>query len=75
MATRKIGDCQADHGAQYFSVQSKDFQYFIDELLAESIVSKWQLAQRTNIRYFGSKGMKMIPKKMAENINVILNEK
>lgn len=75
MATRKIGDCQADHGAQYFSVQSKGFQYFINELLAESIVSKWQLAQRKNIRYFGSKGMKMIPKKMAENINVILNEK
>lgn len=75
MATRKIGDCQADHGAQYFSVQSKDFQELINQLLAESIVSKWQLAQRTNVRYFGSEGMKMIPKKMAENINVILTEK
>ncbi|MEA5402542.1 FAD-dependent oxidoreductase [Arcicella sp. DC2W] len=75
MATRKIGDCQADHGAQYFSVQSDDFQSLINQLLTENVVSTWQLAQRTNIRYFGSKGMKTIPKKMAENINVILNEK
>ncbi|MBB6003633.1 NAD(P)/FAD-dependent oxidoreductase [Arcicella rosea] len=75
MATRKIGDCQADHGTQYFSVQSANFQALIDQLLTESVVSTWQLAQRTNIRYFGSKGMKMIPKKMSENINVILNEK
>lgn len=75
MATRKIGDCQADHGAQYFSVQSDDFQSLINQLLTENVVSTWQLAQRTNIRYFGSKGMKTIPKKMEENLNVILNEK
>ncbi|WP_309912016.1 FAD-dependent oxidoreductase [Arcicella sp. BE51] len=75
MATRRIGEGVADHGAQYFSVQSNDFQVFIDELQERKIVSTWQLAQRSNIRYFGTEGMKMIPKAIADNINVITNEK
>ncbi len=75
MATRTLGTAIADHGAQYFSVQSDAFQTFIDQLLAEKIVDTWQLPQRSNKRFFGSKGMKMIPKKMAEKLDVQLNEK
>ncbi len=75
MSTRKIGDSQADHGAQYFSAQSIEFKNFVSLLLSENIISTWKLSQRANIRYFGSDGMKMIPKEMAENLKVVLNEK
>jgi renalase len=75
MATRTLGTAIADHGAQYFSVQSEAFRLFIDKLSVEKIVDTWQLPQRSNMRYFASKGMKMIPKKMAENRKVLLDEK
>jgi renalase len=75
MSTRKIEQGKADHGAQYFSVKSPEFQALIDELQAENITAKWQLAQRENVRYVGAKGMNTIPKKLAENLNVCLNEK
>ncbi|MFN9979450.1 MAG: FAD-dependent oxidoreductase, partial [bacterium] len=51
------------------------FTSLIDELQAENIINEWQLAQREHVRYVGAKGMNTIPKKMAENLNVRLNEK
>lgn len=75
MATRNLGTAIADHGAQYFSVQSEEFKQLIEQLSAEKIVNTWQLPQRSNMRFFGSNGMKMIPKKMAEKLHVNLNEK
>jgi renalase len=75
MSTRTIEQGKADHGAQYFSAQSSDFKLFIEDLKAQNSISEWQLAQRDHVRYIGSKGMNTIPKKMAENLNVRLNEK
>jgi renalase len=75
MSTRSIEQGKADHGAQYFSVKSPEFQALIDELQAENITATWQLAQRENIRYVGAKGMNTIPKKMAEKLTICLNEK
>ncbi|WP_435356024.1 NAD(P)/FAD-dependent oxidoreductase [Emticicia sp. SJ17W-69] len=75
MSTRTIEQGKADHGAQYFSVKSSEFQALINQLQAENITTKWQLAQRENVRYIGAKGMNTIPKKLAENLNIHLNEK
>lgn len=75
MSTRTLEQGKADHGAQYFSVKSPEFTSLIDELQAENIIKEWQLAQREHVRYVGAKGMNTIPKKMAENLNVRLNEK
>ena len=75
MSTRKIELAKADHGAQYFSVKSPEFRLFIDELMAEKVISEWQVPQRENIRYIGTTGMHTIPKFMAASLTVCLNEK
>ena len=75
MSTRTINDAKADHGTQYFSVKSPEFQELISELQAENIVGEWTIPQRANVRYIGGKGMNTIPKKIAQNLNVVVNEK
>jgi predicted NAD/FAD-dependent oxidoreductase len=75
MSTRSMENAKADHGAQYFSVKSAEFQVFISELQSENIAKEWHLAQRENVRYIGRKGMNTIPKKMASTLNIQLNEK
>jgi renalase len=75
MSTRTINDAKADHGAQYFSVKSPEFQALISELQTEHIVGEWTIPQRANVRYIGGKGMNTIPKRLAQNLNVLVNEK
>lgn len=75
MSTRTIENAKVDHGAQYFSVKTPEFQAFISELQLENIASEWYLAQRDNVRYMGAKGMNTIPKKMASSLDILLNEK
>jgi renalase len=75
MSTRTINDAKADHGAQYFSVKSPEFQELISELKAENIVAEWTIPQRANVRYIGGKGMNSIPKRLAQNLNVVVNGK
>lgn len=73
--TQTINFAKADHGAQYFSVKSPEFQELIAELQAENIVTEWTIPQRANVRYVGRKGMNSIPKRLAQNLNVVVNEK
>ncbi len=75
MSTRTIDNAKADHGAQYFSVKTLEFQAFISELQSKNITAEWQLAQRENVRYVGAKGMNTIPKSMASGVDVRVNEK
>jgi renalase len=75
MSTRTINDAKADHGTQYFSVKSPQFQQLISELQSENIVAEWLIPQRANVRYVGANGMNSIPKKLAQNLNVVVNEK
>ena len=75
MSTRTIEHGKADHGAQYFSVKTPEFQALISELQSENITVSWKLAQRENERYIGANGMNTIPKKMAEKLTICLNEK
>ena len=75
MSTRTITEAKADHGAQYFSVKTPEFQEVISQLKSEDIIAEWKIPQRENVRYVGGKGMNTIPKKLAQNLNVILNEK
>ena len=75
MSTRTIQEAKADHGAQYFSAKTPKFQELIRRLQPENIVTEWKIPQRENVRYVGGKGMNTIPKKLAQNLNVVLNEK
>ena len=75
MSTRTINEAKADHGAQYFSAKTSEFQELISQLQSENIVAEWKIPQRENVRYVGGKGMNTIPKKLAQNLNIVLNEK
>jgi renalase len=75
MSTRTIDNAKADHGAQYFSVKTPEFQEFISSLQSKNITAEWHLAQRDNVRYVGAKGMNTIPKSMASGMDVRVNEK
>ena len=75
MSTRTIENAKADHGAQYFSVKTTEFQTLISELQSDNITAEWHLVQRENVRYIGAKGMNTIPKKMALLLPVLVNEK
>jgi predicted NAD/FAD-dependent oxidoreductase len=41
LATRRINGSIADHGAQFFTIRSKDFEKFIKEILPTSVLLKW----------------------------------
>jgi renalase len=75
MSTRTIDNAKADHGSQYFSVKTPEFQGFISSLQSKNITAAWYLAQRENVRYVGAKGMNAIPKSMASGVDVRVNEK
>lgn len=41
MATRRVGPFEFDHGAQFFTAQTKAFQAFIEPLLNGGVVADW----------------------------------
>lgn len=74
MATRRIEQARADHGAQYFSVQTPEFTEFITELVAKQIITEWSpLSNRPY--YIGAEGMNAIAKEMARGLTVHTNER
>ena len=77
MATRRIENTRADHGAQYFSVRTPEFRQLIDKLESEGIVEAWDLEKAgiEHPRYFGKNGMSTIPKYLAEGLNIKLKER
>ena len=42
MATRQAGPYQFDHGAQFFTARSKQFQEFINDCIAQKKIQTWQ---------------------------------
>ena len=75
MATRTLQGTKADHGAQFFSAKTTDFQQFVQQLVTQDIVREWIWVSAMHPRYIGTKGMNTIPKKMAEGLDIRLNEK
>jgi hypothetical protein len=77
MATRRLLATRADHGAQYFSVRTPDFQEHIQKLQAVGVVKEWNLqeADFQHPRYIGSGGMSAVPKYMADGLNIKTGER
>ena len=82
LATRRLSSSRADHGAQYFTARTPEFQQHIADWQQAGIVKEWNLisASTTDItfqhpRYIGIEGMNSIAKYMAQNLSVLTNEK
>lgn len=83
MATRRIGDGRADHGAQFFTVRSTQFQTLVNQWLAENLIFEWSTGwahapqQAAKLdghpRYAGINGMTTVPKAIASRHQVITN--
>ncbi|MBZ0280069.1 MAG: FAD-dependent oxidoreductase [Anaerolineae bacterium] len=78
LATRRIGAGLADHGAQFFTVRSPEFQTHVDEWLAAGLVYQWSsgfsdgtetsLAFDGHPRYAVRGGMNALAKQLASKL-------
>jgi renalase len=75
MATRRLAQGKADHGAQYFTARTSEFQEFVRSLEANTVVQKWPFPFSEHPRYVGSEGMSNVAKFMANDLEVCLSEK
>lgn len=86
LATRRIGDGIADHGAQFFTCRTGAFQQYVDEWLDDDLIYIWghgwsdgSVKRSTNDghpRYVARDGMNAIAKKLAEPVkNILVNTK
>ncbi|MFN4144485.1 MAG: NAD(P)/FAD-dependent oxidoreductase [Runella sp.] len=71
MATRRLAQARADHGAQYFSARTPEFQRFLLPLIEAGMIREWKLPFKgEHPRYIASEGMSSIAKFLAKNLNV-----
>ena len=75
LSTRRMVEGCADHGAQYFSARSNNFQATTRAMMADGIVYEWHIEQSDpasfqHPRYVGSNGMNGVAKYLAEGLNV-----
>lgn len=79
MATRRAGEARFDHGTQYFSTKTPDFQAFAQNIIQKNIAKEWRLQEGdktfSHARVIGVDGMSTIPKFLAEGLNIKTNEK
>jgi renalase len=84
MATRRIGEGLADHGAQFFTVREPEFKAYIDRWLEEGRIFEWSRGwsdgslsetRDGHPRYAARGGMNALAKYLAEGANVRLNTK
>lgn len=78
LATRRIGPGRADHGAQFFSVRSAEFQTWADRWLADGLIFVWSYGWGEGShsaaqpdghpRYAVHGGMNQLAKHLADNL-------
>jgi renalase len=73
LATRRIGEGKADHGAQFFTVRSQKLEKEVESWLQEGWVRRW--FGDAHPRYIGTEGMNALAKNLAEGLPVRLNTK
>ena len=73
MATRRLTDTlTADHGAQYFTSETHEFDTFITEMIDHSAISEWPV-RRDRACYVGTPHMNTPVKRAMENIELHAN--
>ncbi len=88
MSTRRAQPYLFDHGAQYFTARTKLFQDFIQPLLDQGIIERWnaryvkfkgnQIIERRNWndeepRYVGVPAMNQVAKFLAKGLSIYIN--
>ncbi|MFP3666085.1 MULTISPECIES: NAD(P)/FAD-dependent oxidoreductase [Priestia] len=73
MATRRVGDGKADHGAQFFTVRSDEFQQAVNKWIGDREVKKWFGDHHP--RYQSINGMNALAKYLAKDLCVYMNRK
>ncbi len=81
LATRRIGDGLADHGAQFFTVRTDEFKLQVDQWLADDLVYVWghgwsdgslkKTSADGNPRYVTKGGMNNLAKNLATSLGKI----
>jgi predicted NAD/FAD-dependent oxidoreductase len=78
MATRRFGGARFDHGAQFFTVRTPPFAEWVEKWLKAGVATEWTRGfDKTDgyPRYRGNAGISDIPKHLAQNLDIRLNEK
>ena len=87
MSTRRHGDLQFDHGAQYFTITDARFAAAVSAWIDEGVVAKWpnrmvELSQgraepikRRFSGHVGLPGMGSVAERLAEGIDVLTNRR
>ena len=75
LATRRMADGRADHGGQYFSARSPEFQALTQKMMTAGVVREWHIEQSDpatfkHPRYVGANGMSSIAKYLAKDLTV-----
>ena len=79
LATQSFAGGRFDYGAQFLTVRNPAFRRFVDEWLAEGIVTAWsegfvlpdgKFKNTGETHYRGVGGMRMIAKHLAQNLDV-----
>lgn len=72
LATRRIGNGRADHGAQFMTVREAEFQSYVDEWIAADVVYKWSNGWGPNFdgypRYVVRDGFNSLAKHLAAQL-------
>jgi renalase len=73
MATRRIGEATLDHGAQFFTVRTDDFQQRVDDWTERGLVRVWNHGfadDDGHPRYVAARGMTSLAKDLASGLRV-----
>ncbi len=70
MATRRMGSGKVDHGAQFFTVRSEQFQSEVDQWLKQGYIKPW--FGENHPRYMSPGGMNALAKALATDLPVQL---
>lgn len=74
LATRRIGDATLDHGAQFFTVRSPEFQQQVDTWLSEAVIDVWCEGFEVHDgypRYRASGGMNQLARSLTEGLDIV----
>lgn len=73
LATRRIGDGRADHGAVYFTVRGEELEREVQSWMNANWVQVWYADPYP--RYVAINGMNALAKRLAEDLTVQLNKR